>query len=184
MNYKLSFSTLFVSISVVSLFAIMVYLNVSTLELNETIGSGLFYLKEHYDEGNMIVTEQGIGVITLPLVIGLIGSTLIKGLNFIVPRRLRTNLLISDKEPNRKSVELFFQFAWSISLCSLSNSFLYKSERPPKMAWMLFFTFTTPAAPSAFNSSSSIWDTSFNSKRRRVKQASISMMLSRPPSAS
>lgn len=43
---KLSFSKLFVSISVISLFAIMVYLNVSTLELNETIGSGLFFLLE------------------------------------------------------------------------------------------------------------------------------------------
>ncbi|MCT4776001.1 MULTISPECIES: hypothetical protein [Exiguobacterium] len=75
---KLSFSTLFVSISVISLFAIMVYLNISTLELNETIGSGLFYLKGYYEEDNMIVTEQGIGVITLPLAIGLVTSTLIK----------------------------------------------------------------------------------------------------------
>ncbi|OGX79624.1 hypothetical protein A6395_05730 [Exiguobacterium sp. SH31] len=78
MTNKLSFSTLFVSISVISLFVIMMYLNVSTLELNETIGSGLFYLKGYYEEGNMIVSEQGIGVITLPLAIGLIGSTLIK----------------------------------------------------------------------------------------------------------
>ncbi|WP_215114310.1 hypothetical protein [Exiguobacterium sp. s70] len=78
MTKKLSFSTLFLSISVISLCAIMVYLNVSTLELNEAIGSGLFYLKGYYEEGNMIVTEQGIGVITLPLAIGLIGSTLIK----------------------------------------------------------------------------------------------------------
>ncbi|TCI21686.1 hypothetical protein [Exiguobacterium sp. SL-9] len=82
MNYKLSFSTLFVSISVISLFAIMVYLNVSTLELNETVGSGLFYLKGYYEEGNMIVTEQGIGVITLPLAIGLVLSTLFKGVQF------------------------------------------------------------------------------------------------------
>ncbi|WP_268887656.1 hypothetical protein [Exiguobacterium sp. SH0S1] len=43
MTNKLSFSTLFLSISVISLCAIMVYLNVSTLELNETIGSGVFY---------------------------------------------------------------------------------------------------------------------------------------------
>lgn len=50
----------------------------SMLELNETIGSGLFYLKGYYEEGNMIVTEQGIGVITVPLVIGLVASTLIK----------------------------------------------------------------------------------------------------------
>ena len=78
MTNNLSFSTLFISISIISLFAIMVYLNVATLELNETIGSGLFYLKGYYEEGNLIVTEQGIGVITLPLVIGLIGSTLIK----------------------------------------------------------------------------------------------------------
>lgn len=78
MNNNLSFSTLFVSISVISLFAIMVYLNVSTLELNETIGSGLFYLKGYYEEGNMIVTDQGIGIITLPLAIGLVASTLIK----------------------------------------------------------------------------------------------------------
>lgn len=78
MTKNLSFSTLFVSTSVISLFAIMVYLNVSTLELNETIGSGLFYLKGYYEEGNMIVTDQGIGVITLPLTIGLIGSTLTK----------------------------------------------------------------------------------------------------------
>lgn len=78
MTNKLSFSTLFVSISVISLFVIMMYLNVSMLELNETIGSGLFYLKGYYEEGNMIVSEQGIGVITLPLAIGLIGSTLIK----------------------------------------------------------------------------------------------------------
>jgi hypothetical protein len=56
----------------------MVYVNLSTLELNETIGSGLFYLKGYYEEGNMIVTEQGIGVITLPLAIGLVTSTLIK----------------------------------------------------------------------------------------------------------
>ncbi|EPE63488.1 hypothetical protein L479_00073 [Exiguobacterium sp. S17] len=56
----------------------MVYLNVSTLELNQTIGSGVFYLKGYYEEGNMIVTEQGIGVITLPLAIGLVTSTLIK----------------------------------------------------------------------------------------------------------
>ncbi|TCI71296.1 MULTISPECIES: hypothetical protein [unclassified Exiguobacterium] len=75
---KLSFSKLFVSISVISLFAIMVYLNVSTLDLNETIGSGLFYLKGYYEEGNMIVTEQGIGVITLPLAIGLVASAIIK----------------------------------------------------------------------------------------------------------
>ncbi|WP_404354057.1 hypothetical protein [Exiguobacterium aurantiacum] len=79
---KLSFSKLFISISVVSLFAIMVYLNVSTLELNETIGSGLFYLKGYYEEGNMIVTEQGIGVITLPLAIGFAFSTLIKVAQF------------------------------------------------------------------------------------------------------
>ncbi|WP_214834621.1 hypothetical protein [Exiguobacterium sp. E4787] len=79
---KLSFSKLFVSISVISLFAIMVYLNVSTLELNETIGSGLFYLKGYYEEGNMIFTEQGIGVITLPLAIGLVASILIKGAQF------------------------------------------------------------------------------------------------------
>lgn len=78
MTKKLSFSTLFISISVISMFAIMVYLNVSTLELNETIGSGLFYMKGYYEEGNMIVTEQGIGVITLPLAIGLVASTLIK----------------------------------------------------------------------------------------------------------
>lgn len=78
MTKKLSFPTLFVSISVISLCAIMVYLNVSTIELNETIGSGLFYLKGYYEEGNMIVTEQGIGVITLPLAIGLVTSTLIK----------------------------------------------------------------------------------------------------------
>lgn len=78
MTNKLSFSTLFLSISVVSLCAIMVYLNVSTLELNQTIGSGVFYLKGYYEEGNMIVTEQGIGVITLPLAIGLVTSTLIK----------------------------------------------------------------------------------------------------------
>ncbi|MCC5890995.1 hypothetical protein [Exiguobacterium sp.] len=78
MTIKLSFSTLFTSISIISLFAIMVYLNVSTLELNETIGSGLFYLRGYYEEGNMIVTEQGIGVITLPLAIGLVVSTLIK----------------------------------------------------------------------------------------------------------
>ncbi|WP_152545910.1 hypothetical protein [Exiguobacterium sp. AB2] len=79
---KLSFSTLFVSISVISLCAIMVYLNVSTFELNETIGSGLFYLKGYYEEGNMIVTEQGIGVITVPLVIGLVASTLINVIQF------------------------------------------------------------------------------------------------------
>jgi len=79
---KLSFSTLFVSISVISLCAIMVYLNVSTFELNETIGSGLFYLKGYYEEGNMIVTEQGIGVIAVPLVIGLVASTLINVIQF------------------------------------------------------------------------------------------------------
>lgn len=78
MTIKLSFSTLFISTSVISLFAIMVYLNVSTLELNETIGSGLLYLKGYYEEGNMIIIEQGIGVITLPLAIGLVASTLIK----------------------------------------------------------------------------------------------------------
>ena len=78
MNNKLSFSTLFLSISVISLLAVMVYLNVSTIELNETIGSGLFYSKGYYEEGNMIVMEQGIGVITLPLAIGLVASTLIK----------------------------------------------------------------------------------------------------------
>lgn len=78
MTNKLSFSTLFLSISVISLCVIMVYLNVSTLELNETIGSGVFYFKGYYEEGNMIVTEQGIGVITLPLAIGLVTSTLIK----------------------------------------------------------------------------------------------------------
>ncbi|MCT4796065.1 MULTISPECIES: hypothetical protein [Exiguobacterium] len=78
MNNKLSFSTLFLSISVISLLAVIVYLNVSTIELNETIGSGLFYSKGYYEEGNMIVMEQGIGVITLPLAIGLVASTLIK----------------------------------------------------------------------------------------------------------
>ncbi|XCA84045.1 hypothetical protein ABKJ26_02860 [Exiguobacterium mexicanum] len=82
MTKSFSFSMSFVSISVISLFAIMVYLNVSTLELNETIGSGLFYLKGYYEEGNMIVIEQGIGVITLPLAIGLVASTLIKGAQF------------------------------------------------------------------------------------------------------
>jgi len=82
MMNKLSFSTLFVSISVISLCAIMVYLNVSTFELNETIGSGLFYLKGYYEEGNMIVTEQGIGVIAVPLVIGLVASTLINVIQF------------------------------------------------------------------------------------------------------
>lgn len=78
MTTKLSFSTLFVSISVISLFVIIVYINVSAIELNTTIGAGLFYLKGYYEEGHIIVTEQGIGVITLPLTIGLIASTLIK----------------------------------------------------------------------------------------------------------
>lgn len=82
MNKKLSFSTLFCSVTVISFCAVLTYLNVSTLELNETIGSGLFYLKGYYEEGNMIVTEQGIGVITLPLAIGLVLSTLFKGVQF------------------------------------------------------------------------------------------------------
>ncbi|TCI52117.1 hypothetical protein EVJ30_10120 [Exiguobacterium sp. SH5S13] len=82
MTNKLSFCTLFVSISVVSLFMIMVYITISPLELNETIGSGLFYLKGYYEEGNMIVTEQGIGVVTLPLAIGLVFASLIKGIQF------------------------------------------------------------------------------------------------------
>ncbi|QUE87156.1 hypothetical protein [Exiguobacterium alkaliphilum] len=82
MNNKLSFSTLFLSISVISLLAVIVYLNVSTIELNETIGSGLFYSKGYYEEGNMIVMEQGIGVITLPLAIGLVASTLINVIQF------------------------------------------------------------------------------------------------------
>ncbi|WP_167615675.1 hypothetical protein [Exiguobacterium aurantiacum] len=36
----------------------------------------------YYEEGNMIVTEQGIGVITFPLAIGLVLASLIKGIQF------------------------------------------------------------------------------------------------------
>lgn len=58
------------------------YINVSVIKLNTTIGLGLFYLKGYYEDGHILVTEQGIGVITLPLAIGLIASILIKGAQF------------------------------------------------------------------------------------------------------
>lgn len=82
-KFFVSFLSMFLSISVISFVIIMIYVNLSTLELNETLGSGLFYLKGYYEEGNMIVTEQGIGVITLPLAIGLVFATLFKGLQLL-----------------------------------------------------------------------------------------------------
>jgi len=36
------------------------------------LGRGLFYLKGYYEENNKIVTEQGIGVIFIPIITGFI----------------------------------------------------------------------------------------------------------------
>ena len=57
------------------------------------------------------------------------------------------------------------------------------SERVPKIACMLSPTTSTPAAPSAFSFLWSALLMSFTPTRRRVMQASRSLMLLRPPKA-
>jgi len=68
------FVNVFLSITVIVFSIVLIYINQLDLEINQKIGKGVFYLKGYYKEGNEIITEQGIGVITIPLFVGLIVS--------------------------------------------------------------------------------------------------------------
>lgn len=62
----------FFSIATIVFAALLIYINQVELELNERLGRGVFYLKGYYEENNKIVTEQGIGVIFIPIITGFI----------------------------------------------------------------------------------------------------------------
>jgi hypothetical protein len=47
--------------------------------MNQKMGKGIFYIKGHCEQEDEMVTEQGIGVITIPLVIGFIISMVVTG---------------------------------------------------------------------------------------------------------
>ncbi|MGE7942069.1 hypothetical protein ACQKNB_08270 [Lysinibacillus xylanilyticus] len=66
------FIEIFFSIATIVFAALLIYINKVELELNERLGSEIFYLKGYYEENNMIVTEQGIGIIFIPLIAGFI----------------------------------------------------------------------------------------------------------------
>ncbi|QNU35544.1 hypothetical protein IC802_06475 [Geobacillus sp. 44C] len=61
----------------------MIFINQFDLEINQKIGKGIFYLKGYYEQGNEIVMEQGIGVITIPLNIGFIVSVVVTTISTI-----------------------------------------------------------------------------------------------------
>jgi uncharacterized membrane protein HdeD (DUF308 family) len=61
----------------------MIFINQFDLEINQKIGKGIFYLKGYYEQGNEIVMEQGIGVITILLIIGFIVSVVVTTISTI-----------------------------------------------------------------------------------------------------
>ncbi|MCI2254819.1 hypothetical protein L2D08_10630 [Domibacillus sp. PGB-M46] len=73
----------FFTTAIVVLTIVMVYINQLDLELNEKVGSGLFYLKGYYEEGNVVTTEQGIGIVTIPLFAGLLTSLILLGIQVV-----------------------------------------------------------------------------------------------------
>lgn len=87
----------FISIFIILLAVTLFYASQLELPEGEKVGSGLFYLKGHYVETEVIggvkkeveVYDQGIGVITIPLVC----SILITGLYLIIIRNLRKKSL-------------------------------------------------------------------------------------------
>ena len=66
------FIKIFLSVATIVFATLLVYINKVELEINERLGSGIFYLKGYYKENNMIITEQGIGIIFIPLIVGFI----------------------------------------------------------------------------------------------------------------
>lgn len=90
-KHLISFFGTFLSISIIVYGIVMVYLMQIDFEMNEKIGEELFYLKGYYEEGNEIVTEQGIGVVTIPLMVGLAISILCKIFQFIFHKKSKTN---------------------------------------------------------------------------------------------
>ncbi|KQU13088.1 hypothetical protein ASG65_12125 [Bacillus sp. Leaf13] len=83
----ISFLNIFLSISAIAFVVVFIYTNLANIELNDKIGTGIFYLKGYYEEGNEIVTEQGVGVITIPFVVGFLLSLLVKVLQFSLKRK-------------------------------------------------------------------------------------------------
>lgn len=69
-----TFVRVFTSTTVIVFSIIMIFIHQLDLEMNQKIGKGIFYIKGYYEQGNEIVMEQGIGVITIPLIIGFIVS--------------------------------------------------------------------------------------------------------------
>jgi hypothetical protein len=77
------FVRVFTSTTVIVFSIIMIFINQFDLEINQKIGKGIFYLKGYYEQGNEIVMEQGIGVITIPLIIGFIVSVVVTTISTI-----------------------------------------------------------------------------------------------------
>ncbi|PDM39172.1 MULTISPECIES: hypothetical protein [unclassified Geobacillus] len=77
------FVRIFTSTTVIVFSIIMIFINQFDLEINQKIGKGIFYLKGYYEQGNEIVMEQGIGVITIPLIIGFIVSVVVTTISTI-----------------------------------------------------------------------------------------------------
>jgi ABC-type phosphate transport system permease subunit len=72
-----TFVHVFTSTTVIVFSIIMIFIHQFNLEMNQKIGKGIFYLKGYYEQGNKIVMEQGVGVITIPLAIGFIVSMIV-----------------------------------------------------------------------------------------------------------
>jgi hypothetical protein len=77
------FVRVFTSTTVIVFSIIMIFINQFDLEINQKIGKGIFCLKGYYEQGNEIVMEQGIGVITIPLIIGFIVSVVVTTISTI-----------------------------------------------------------------------------------------------------
>jgi hypothetical protein len=69
-----TFFRVFISATVIAFSIMMIFVHQFDLEIDQKIGKGIFYIKGYYEQGNEIVMEQGIGVITIPFIIGFIVS--------------------------------------------------------------------------------------------------------------